>query len=145
MMCALVALLAGCRANEQCSAAIQCGAGSYSACSDGSSCRYQTSDGKSFGCGSCADCQGAVMRAVTWCGGAAAGGGVGGNGAGTIAQTKACADYLACAAGLDPTQLASLTMTYGPAGSCWTTAATASGCDAACTAALAIRGLQRQR
>jgi len=128
VVCALVAL-AGCRASEQCAASLSCAQGSYQACSDGSACTYKTSDGHVFACASCGDCQSAATAAGAWCGG-----GVGGNGAG---QTKACMDYLSCLAVHDPGEVAAAVMTYGPSGSCWASASTASACDAACTGLIA--------
>lgn len=54
-------------------------------------------------------------------------------------QTPACADYLACLAETDPGQLPAAEAEYGPEGSCWSDAATAIACDAACLAQLEQR------
>ncbi|HEX6836910.1 MAG TPA: hypothetical protein VF334_10085, partial [Polyangia bacterium] len=132
--------LAGCRSSEQCSAATSCATGTYQACTDGSSCRYLTSDGKSFACASCADCASAVNAAASWCGvpGSGGNGSGGGNGAGGgVTQTQACIDYLSCAAAVSPAQLPTLITTYGPSGTCWTSATMAGVCDSACMMALA--------
>ena len=131
---AAMAAGAGCRASEQCSASSSCGGGTYEACSDGSSCRYLTSDGKTFACASCGDCAAAVNAAAAWC----AASGSGGNGAGGGAtETQACIDYLRCASAVSPAQLPSLLATYGPSGSCWSSSTMAGLCDSACTMALA--------
>ena len=120
----------GCRASEQCAQSVSCATGSYAACSDGSACTYKTSDGHMFACASCADCQNAATMAFAWCGVD----GTGGNGSG---QTQACMDYLSCLATADPGALATAVMTYGPSGSCWASASTASACDAACGSLIA--------
>jgi hypothetical protein len=54
---------------QTCSAAVSCGTGSYQACASptGSSCSYKTSDGHTYNCNSCADCQAAANQAVSWC------------------------------------------------------------------------------
>lgn len=52
-------------------------------------------------------------------------------------QSQACADYLACAAEVDPATFATLGSTYGPDGDCWTQGdAYADTCTAACEAAV---------
>ncbi len=136
VMVAVLFAVAGCKSSERCSGAIGCAKGSYQACSDGSSCRYQTSDGQSFACASCADCTGAVGAALAWCGAPS----VFGSDGGAVAETPACMDYLTCVAATAPAQLATLTAAYGPGGSCWLSSATAASCDDACKAALASCG-----
>ena len=131
--------LAACSASETCSSTVSCGnGGNYQACSDGHRCRFVASDGSSFACASCGDCQAATMKAVSWCavpgGGSGGSGGSGGNGA----QPEVCADYLGCAAALDPAGLPALIASYGPDGSCWqSTAMLAATCATACANALA--------
>ncbi|HEX4456922.1 MAG TPA: hypothetical protein VIA18_03085, partial [Polyangia bacterium] len=131
---AVVLVAAGCKPSERCSSAISCAKGSYQACTNGSACSYKTSDGQAFACASCADCMGAVSSTLSWCGGV---GGVGGSDGGALAETPACMDYLTCVATTAPAQLAALSATYGPGGSCWQTRATAASCDEVCQAALA--------
>src|SRR5262249_12522115 len=130
-------LLSGCGSPETCALAVDCaGGGNYRACSDGSGCRYLTSDGHSFACTSCGDCASAVAASLAWCG--MQSGGVGGNGNGnsSVPQTQACIDYLACIAVANPSQLATAVMTYGPSGSCWGAPSTARACDTACAGLL---------
>jgi hypothetical protein len=47
------------------------GGGSYQACASltGTQCVYQTSDGTSFNCNSCSDCNAAVQNVLAWCNG----------------------------------------------------------------------------
>jgi hypothetical protein len=138
----LCAALAGCKPAETCSATIACpGGGSYQACTDGASCRLLASDGSSFTCNSCADCQAATTKAASWC--TMPKGGVGGNGGAdmaitsTVAQSQSCIDYLSCAAIYTPSQFPALVNTYGPDGACWKSSpAVAAGCTNACANAL---------
>ena len=52
-------------------------------------------------------------------------------------QSEACADYLDCAAEVDPSTFATLGSTYGPDGDCWSQGdAYADACTSACEAAL---------
>lgn len=51
---------------------------------------------------------------------------------GPLAQTPACADYLECLAQDEPALLPMAEAEYGPAGTCWSDAATAAQCDATC-------------
>ena len=58
--------------SEKCGAATACNAGSYSECSlTGAVCaaRFLTSDGHSFACASCSDCQTAAAQVAGWCSG----------------------------------------------------------------------------
>ncbi len=99
---ALVALVAACGgdAGETCSQMAACptGSGSYKLCTTGAnaSCRYVASDGTSFDCGSCADCQAAAMKALAWCSGA---GSDGGTVSGCVTQTVCANSLKDCAAG----------------------------------------------
>jgi hypothetical protein len=127
---ALAVSLVGCKVNEQCSQPVACGQRSYMSCTDGTSCRYVTSDGQSFSCNSCGDCTDAVKTVLATCSGGGTGGGNG------ISETQSCVSYLSCAAALTPSQVATLDATYGPGGTCWTSTTTASACDSACTMAL---------
>lgn len=95
----IAGVLAGCGTGETCSQRATCpsGNGSFELCTTGSSsCRYVTSDGKSFDCGSCADCQQAASQALAWCSG---GGGDGGSGAGCVTTTVCANSAKDCAAG----------------------------------------------
>ncbi len=80
-------------------------------------------------------------------------GGVGGNapsddgsaaapsdGGSGIAQSVECKQLLACLTAIDPTYAAPLVARYGPGGSCWSDAATATTCTHACVATLADYG-----
>ncbi|MCX4247223.1 hypothetical protein [Paraliomyxa miuraensis] len=58
---------------------------------------------------------------------------------GGTTQTPACADYLACLAGVEPERLPEAEAEYGPAGSCWSDSATAAACDAMCIDELEAR------
>jgi hypothetical protein len=136
LLIATAVILTGCKASEQCSSAIHCAGGSYQACTNGSQCRYLASDGKSFDCNSCTDCMSAAGAAVAWCGMSGGGGAGGGGGGGGVSETAACSQYLSCAAAINPSQVATLIATYGPAGTCWLSPSTASACDSACMMAL---------
>jgi hypothetical protein len=142
----------GCGASEQCSGRVSCSnGGSYQACTSGSSCRILASDGTSFNCNSCSDCQAATAKAASWCGspsvggngggGGGGGGNGGGNGGAPGVQAQACIDYLSCAAVYTPSTFPALVGTYGPSGTCWqSTQALADSCTMACQSSLsAIR------
>jgi hypothetical protein len=51
---------------------------------------------------------------------------------GPPAQTPACVDYLECLAADQPALVPAAEAEYGPAGTCWSDAATAAQCDATC-------------
>jgi hypothetical protein len=62
----------GTRTGETCGQAVPCTTGvgrSIKLCTSNgtTSCRYLTSDGTSFDCGSCANCQSAASLATSWC------------------------------------------------------------------------------
>lgn len=49
-----------------------------------------------------------------------------------VAQTAACAEYLACLDEIAPDEVAAAQAEIGPSGSCWQAAAVAANCDAEC-------------
>jgi hypothetical protein len=161
LLVGVISIVTGCASPAaKCSGMASCGARSYEACTDGSACWIDGSDGTRFSCASCGDCAAATMKAVSWCGGTnvgnggngvggnSGGGGNGGGGSGGSSggggsggapgmQAQSCIDYLACAAVASPAAFPSLVAAYGPSGSCWqSTAALATSCASACATAL---------